>query len=218
MGTILASAVLNEVRGIIQDIDSDLYSYSDTFLMTCLNNAQLLLVMLKPSAYTKNEAFQLAAGTKQDVPEGIGPIKLVRNMGTSGTVPGRAIFYTNMEQLAYIIPTLHSQTANAVVENYSTDKDDPAHFYVFPPQPATGMGWVEGIYPGKPADIAAIGSAITLPDHYKPTLVRLTVYEALSSEQDPVSSQNADKQYSMAAQELGVKRQNEDQSDPARKG
>jgi hypothetical protein len=216
MGTVLASTIISRARGILNDTDSTSYTWSNADLLSYLNAAQRNIVFLKPETYIENEVVQLAAGTKQDVTDGIGLIKLTRNMGT-GSTPGAPIFLVPMEQFNYIVAGFHTATASATVEVYAYDKDDPAHYYVYPPQPST-PGYVEEIHIGLPSNLSETSDAIILADIYEDALLNYILYRAYSREVDQFSSQESQKYYGLYLNELGIKDTKESELDPINKG
>lgn len=187
----------------MQDDDADVWS--DTTLLGYLNDGQRAVVLLKPNANVTNTAVQLAAGTKQSLPTGgMGPIKVTRNMGSDGSTAGDSITFVDMEQYNYLESDWHTETAAATVEVYMYDQNDPTHFYVAPPQPAT-PGYIELLYTATPTDVATTGTAITLNDIYSGLLVNYMLYRAYATEIDEISSVLSGKYYEMFLAELGGK-------------
>ena len=218
MGTVLASTIITRARGILQDADSTSYTWSDADLLAYLNDGQRNIVFMKPDAYIKNESVVLVAGTKQTVPtDGLGLIKITRNMGTNGTTPGKPVAFVLMEQVDYLIPDFHTHTACASLDLYTYDKDDPLRYYVYPPQPTSSFGYAEIVYPALPADVAA-SAAITLGDVYQTALLNYILYRAFSREIDPISSSSAGAYYNLYVSELGRKDLAEDQHNASIKG
>ena len=218
MGTVLASTIITRARGILSDTDSTSYTWSDADLLAYLNDGQRNIVFMKPDAYIKNESVLLVAGTKQTVPtDGLGLIKITRNMGTDGTTPGKPVAFVLMEEVDYLITDFHTHTACASLDIYTYDKDDPLHYYSYPPQPSSNQGYAELIYPALPADVAA-SSAITLNDVYQTALLNYILYRAFSREIDPISSSSAGSYYNLYVSELGRKDLAEQEHNASTKG
>lgn len=205
MGTTLVSTLISRGRGILQDSDSTSYTWSDADLLSYLDDGQRDIIFLKPNAYVVNEVLQLAAGTKQTVQDGIALIKLTRFMGTDGTTAGDVINFVPMEQLNYQERSWHSETACATPELYTYDEDDPTYFYVYPPQPTTGMGYVEEVHVGMTATLDATTDAIGLNDIYQTPLLNYMLYRAYSREVDSQSAALAEKYYNLYLRSLGLK-------------
>lgn len=216
MGTILASTLITKARKILQDEDSDLYTWSDAILLGYINDGQRAIVLLKPNASITNTAVRLIAGAKQSIPEnGIALLKIGHNMGPAGSTRRNLIHYVDMEQYGYAEPDWAEVTAAASPDVYMFDPDDPTHFYVSPPQPAT-PNYVEMIYTSPPSDIATTEGAITINDIYSGPLLSYVLYRAYATEIDQISSTLSEKYYSLFVQELGFKKEAE-QVNPTRK-
>jgi len=206
MGTILAQTIVDDAEKTLLDDTNDRWAADE--LLGYLNDGQSHIVIVKHDAYVKNTAVQLAAGTKQSLPaDGVWFQRLTRNMGT-GAVIGKAISMGNMGQLDLANPDWHTDTANAVVDEYMLIDEDPKAFYVSPPQPASGMGWVDLVYTADPADVA-IGVAITLDDIYKDALYLYVLSRAYAKDSAESSAAKSGSYYNTFLQTLGLKSQAE---------
>ena len=189
---------------MLQDEDSTQYTWSDSFLLNALNDAQRNIVLFKHSANTVNATLPLQAGTKQNVEDGIFLVGLSRNMGTDGTTPGTPIHRVGWEQFNYIVSAFHTTTAAAEVEVFTQYPEDPSHFYVYPPQPDTLMGSVEEVYTGIPSALSTTSEVISLDNLYEAAILNYMLYRAYAVETDPISSGLSDKYYKLYLNELGV--------------
>lgn len=182
MATLTAQSVIDKAQIILQDTTG--IRWPDAELLGWLNDGQREIVLYKPNAYVKNSAVALVPGTKQELPgDGVQLIEVVRNMGTNGTTPGKAIRITIREILDAQLPDWHFSEPSAVVKHYMYSLLDPKHFYVFPPQPNTSPGYVELIYGASPAE-ATLVSTITLDDIYQTVLVDYILYRAYSKDSE----------------------------------
>lgn len=181
MGTVLASAILAQVDTVL--LDTAKTRWPDAEKLEYLNDGQRQLVLYKPDAFVVNDVYALVDGTKQSIPdgtnsfqnassetldEGIALIKVVRNMGTAGTTPGRAIILVGVDFLNRYDPDWHLGPESEIVKNYIFDESDPTRFYVS--NPISGGGYVEVVYSALPGDVAAVGNAITLRNVYRDAL------------------------------------------------
>lgn len=188
MSTITAQSVVNKVQVILQDTTG--VRWPDSELLDWLNDGQREIVLYKPNAFIKNLAVRMAGGTKQSLPaDGVQLIDVVRNMGTNGTTPGRAVRITMREVLDSQLPDWHSETPNSVVKHYAYSMLDPKNFYVYPPQPAAGQGYIELVYGASPTDTTLVGT-ITLDDIYQNVLVDYILYRAYSKDTEYAADQN----------------------------
>ena len=142
MGTITSLSVIVKAQKVLQDATG--IRWDNAELLGWLNSAQREIVLYKPNANATGKAVKLAAGTRQALPtDGVQLIDVVRNMGTSGTTPGRAVRQIERETLDAVNPDWHASSASATAKHFIYNILDPKAFYVYPPQPATNQGYVE---------------------------------------------------------------------------
>lgn len=187
MATVTVSSVISKVQTILQDTTG--IRWPDTELLGWLNDGQREIVLYKPNAFVKNTSIKLIAGTKQTLPaDGVQLIDVVRNMGTSGSTPGRAIRITMREILDSQVPNWHADSSSEVVKHYMYSALDPKTFYVYPPQPTATQGYAELIYGAAPTD-AVLGGVITLDDIYQTILLDYSLYRAYSKDTEFAADQ-----------------------------
>lgn len=183
MATVTVASIVVKVQTILQDVTG--IRWPEAELLGWLNDGQREVVLYKPNAFVTNENLQLVQGTRQDLPaSGVQLIDVVRNMGTSGSAPGRAIRITMREILDAQVPDWHNPaitTPSAEVKHYMYSLLDPRHFYVYPPQPASSRGYVELIYGAAPGDATLVGT-ISLDDIYMTVLIDYIMYRAYSKD------------------------------------
>lgn len=174
--TIAVSAVLASAGILLQDTSAVRWTQSE--LIGWLNDGIRELLTYKPNAYVKTAAVQLSAGVLQQIPlEAIDLFDITRNMGLDGQTPGNAIRLVSKELLDAQVPGWYSMLPSATVKHYTYSQLAPRQFYVYPPQPATGMGYVEMTYSAMPP---AVGASDNLPviDVYEPALIDYLLYRA----------------------------------------
>jgi hypothetical protein len=156
-------------------------------LLTHLNDAQKDVVLLKPSAYTKNETVQLIPGSFQSLPaEGLILVDVVANMGLDGSTPGKSVSQIDRETLQACRPNWRAEGENASVRHYMFDDRDPSNYEIYPAQPATA-GYVRIVYGATPPVITGTGSQVALPEIYDTALYYLVLsrcYAKSTSTQD----------------------------------
>lgn len=180
MATITVASILTKVTTILQDASNVRWSADELILW--LNDAQRELVLYKPNAYVTTAAVVCVAGTKQSLPStAVSLIDIVRNMGTNGTTPGNAIRAVSREILDAQVPNWHSATASATVKHFVYTSLSPRTYYVYPPQPASGQGYVELVYVALPTD-AVSGGVITLDDIYVTPIISYILFRAYSKD------------------------------------
>lgn len=180
MATTTVSSLLNRAAVILQDPTNIRWPQAE--LVDWLNDGQREIALYKPNAFVKNAAQQLVSGTKQSLPsDGVSLIDVVRNLGTDGQTAGNAVRMVSREILDAQVPGWHAGAASASVKHFVYTPLDPKTFYVYPPQPVTGMGYVEMIYVASPTN-AAIGGTITLDDIYVSALLNYVLFRAYSKD------------------------------------
>lgn len=184
MGTIAASRIIDKVQIILMD-EAGVRWPDATELLGWLNDGQREVLVYKPNAHVHNEAVQLAAGTKQTLPEvGVQLIDIPRNMGSDGTKPGRVIRIVSREVLDAAVPNWHGAKPSAECRHYMYNPLDPKRFYVYPPQPSAGMGYVEMVYAAVPEEVLSLTAPISLDDIYQNALIDYVLYRAYSKDTD----------------------------------
>jgi hypothetical protein len=183
MPTILASAIIDKAEVILQDTTNVRWTADE--LLGWLNDAQREIALIKPDASVKTIAVLLSSGTKQTLGSGttgdaIMLLKVIRNMGTTGSVPGNAIRVVSGEILDAQRPAWHTETSAAAAVHFIYDPRNPKQFYVYPPN--TGTGWVEIMYSCSPANVAAVGNTITVDDVFSNAILDYILYRAYSKD------------------------------------
>lgn len=204
MGTITGTQIANRARRVLQDTTPGGTRWLDAELLDWINDAQREAVNLKPSAYSEVTDRTLVAGTKQTLPTGgICLLSIVRNVG------GKAVRRVDRNILDSENPDWHTATASATVEHYVFDEDAPDTFWVYPPQPGSGMGAVQIIHSKAPADLGSLASTITLNDMYANAILDYVLYRAYSKDTDYAGNlQRASNHMAAFGSSLGVKIQN----------
>ncbi|QOJ19486.1 MAG: hypothetical protein HRU77_01500 [Gammaproteobacteria bacterium] len=180
--TITAQSIVDKAQIPLQDTTG--VRWPDAELLGWLNDGQREIVVLKPNAFVINTTMKLAAGTKQGLPSNAAQlIDIVRNMGESGSTPGRPIRITDQKIMDAQVPNWHQQTASAEVKHFMYSVLDPKHFYVYPPQPTVNQNYVEIVYGAIPDD-AVLASVISLDDIYQNALLDYILFRAFSKESE----------------------------------
>lgn len=175
--TIALNDIVNVAETILLDTGNDRWSAAD--LCTFGSYAETAIVLRKPDAYVKNLAFILVAGTKQTISDAILIFDIFRNMGTAGTTPGTVITKVEKGVMDAVLPSWHTADASATVKHWMYDPDDPQTFLVYPPQPTSGFGYVDGKWSAFPPAIT-VGSNITLDDIYREPILDYILFRAYS--------------------------------------
>jgi hypothetical protein len=179
MGTVTAKTIID--KAAIQLIDLANIRWTRAELLSWLNDGMRQIVLIQPSATSTTAAVKLAAGTRQTLPSGGWLLlQMYRNMGTSGSTPGRAIRLVSRELLDNFNPDWHTAAAAAEVRNYIYDTQDQTAFYVYPPN--TGTQYIEMNYSAQPTDLADENNVIPIFDIYQSALTDYILYRACSKD------------------------------------
>ena len=138
-------------------------------------------------------------------------IDISRNMGvTDGTTPGKVVVPLSKQSLDSSNPDWHTAASSAVTKHFAYDLRYPKTFYVFPPQPASGQGYLELIYGASPAPLAAVADAIVLDEVYENILIDYVAYRAYGRDsEDPSHATLSQSHYAAFAAALGARVQSE---------
>ena len=179
MGTVTAGAIID--KAVIQLIDISGVRWTRAELLKWLNDGLRQIVLMQPNAMNTPGAVQLVAGTRQLLPTGGWMLLGVyRNMGTTGTTPGRAVRIISRELLDAFNPDWHTTAASAVTKNYIYDLQDQTAYYVYPP--STGTNYLEINYSLQPTDLTSESQAIPMFDVYQGPLLDYIMFRACTKD------------------------------------
>jgi len=186
MATVTIGHIIeNLVQVALNDTEGD--TWAQETLLDWANQGERDIVSLVPQANPVIESVQLSAGVKQTLPTGgIAFINVLRNMGTDGETPGRAITLTSLQALAVFAPNWSSETEVASIYNAMPDLKDPTTYHVSPPSDGTGYVELEYAKTPTPIDYDDEGSwkdsYLTIKENYYNALVNYILYRALSQD------------------------------------
>ncbi|WP_299202573.1 DUF6682 family protein [uncultured Amphritea sp.] len=184
MALMTVADVIGSVKAILKETGAEGVRWSNDELLKWLNESYAAIVAIKPDAGAKNEAIVLDTGTKQRIPaSGLRLLDVVRNVAGSMT----PVIQTSREQIDIAVPSWHTDTPSATIDNYIFLDDDPTGFYVYPP--ADTGAEIEIIYaavPDKHDSIyeAAKSDVIKVDDSYQPIMTDYILYRAFSKDAD----------------------------------
>jgi hypothetical protein len=178
VGTITAGTIVGQAATQLTDVGNIRWTAAE--LLQWLNAGLRQIVTMQPNATSKLSLVTLVAGTRQTIPsDGWMLLRIHRNMGTTGTVPGRAIRVASREILDAFNPYWHTDTPSLEVKNFIYDIEDQAAFYVYPPN--VGGQQIELNYSQQPTDLTS-GQAIPIFDVFASALLDYVMYRACSKD------------------------------------
>lgn len=176
MGTVTAGAILDKAAIQLTDLTSIRWTRAE--LLSWLNMAQQALILAVPEASATTALVTTVAGVRQSIPsDGWVLLSANRNMGTSGTTPGRALEETRREILTRNNPSWGTDTATAVAAAYIYTPLDKTVFWIYPPADSSGNK-VEVTYSQAPVAITSEATAIMVNNIYEPMLLDYVLYKA----------------------------------------
>lgn len=179
MGTVTAQTIINKAAIQLTDIANIRWTRAE--LLSWLNDGMRQIVVIQPSASSTTAVVKLVAGTRQSIPsDGWLLLTVYRNMGTTGSTPGRAVRIVSREILDGFNPNWHNDTAKAEVRNFLYTNQDQLAFYVYPPN--TGTQYVELNYSAQPADLTSETQVIPIFDVFQSALQDYILYRACSKD------------------------------------
>jgi hypothetical protein len=179
MATVTAGKIID--KAAVQLIDIAAIRWTRAELLKWLNDGLRQIVLMQPNATNTPGAVQLVAGTRQTLPTGGWMLLgIYRNMGTTGSTPGRAVRIISRELLDAFSPDWHTSTASAVTKNYFYDLQDQTAYYVYPP--STGTNYLEINYSLQPTDLTSESQVIPMFDVYQGPLLDYIMFRACTKD------------------------------------
>ena len=212
------NAVIQEVRNILQDNNSDCYRYKPELLDGYANQALQRIALLRPDLFIETlgdgvvDAFVPAVGSYQRCPP-----DSIRIMDVFGcTAPSKktcGAIEVSRKTMDESIPgwplTQFPEVAfpnEGEILNWMRNARDPNSFFVWPPM--TDKHTLSIAYAQSPRTYKGDEQIILLPDAYFPAVVDGTVFVAETMEDEAVNSNRAKLYYQSMTDLLGVSLKN----------
>ena len=139
---------------------------------------------------------------------------MIRNLGSDGQTPVRAITITGRDVLDAFNPNWHKATKTNEVRHFVYDPRNPLVFYVYPPVNA-GVK-IETLVAEYPTPVTTTSSVLTISDIYSEPLFNYVMFRAYSKDAEFSSnSQLASGYLSVFNAIMGVKIQKDTAFSPA---
>jgi len=209
--TILATTIINRVSAQLMDINN--VKWSRTQLLDWISSGQRMIVVIAPSATNTIAVVQLVPGTRQAIPtNGWMLLDILRNMGPSGTIPGRGIRIISRKLLEAFNSNWHADTQADPVKHYLFDPQDQESFFVYPP--STGNNRIEINYSAVPAPLTSESQPLGVPDAYEEAMCHYVMFRALSKNAEFADDAKASKYLDLFNGLMGSKVTAEQANDP----
>jgi len=202
MAVATVESIINRARLILQEVTADGTRWTNVELVGWLNEFYQAAIQLKPSAFAVNEVLDLVDGSKQTLPaEGHRLLTVVRNTGGDQSAITRVWRHT----LDTVRPGWPSDPADATIEHYIFDDQDPHHFYVYPAADAANGAAVELVYSKVPTLHDGSGGLTTagtdpfaLDDVYAPVALDYILYRAFAKDAETPANLNRSRMHYQA--------------------
>lgn len=205
--TTLAKTITDKASIFLADASQTRWLPSE--LLGWLNDGQAEICSLVPNANPSTATVTLVGGTKQTAPTDALYINgFIRNMGVGGTTPGGIIRQVTRNFLnSFIVGWANAATSTTVTHIAYDPADSNLDYYVYPPQPATGMSSIELVYSKVPDIIPSTGTpVITIRDIYANALLDYVLYRAFGKDSEYGNqSDRSQIHYKMFSNAIGIK-------------
>lgn len=193
--------LLNGVR-MTQLNDPDATTWSDSALIIALNQALLMLSLVRPDATSRIATIPLEEGSRQLIPDdGVRLLRVVRNISATGAI-GRAVRLVQQEDMDSMSPDWHN-TSGLIVKEYMFDSRSPEHFYIYPTVPAESKLEIEYSSYAEPVTELNVTDALPVSPIFAQPVQELMLYKLLSG--DSVNGNSGNDHLRVAMELLGVK-------------
>jgi len=190
---ITAQSIIRRATDLLQDQTSVRWPVNE--LVRWFNDAQRVIIKVRPDAMNTTTTMTLVAGSRQDLDNAtLSPlpaklIEITRNMAATSTKT--AVRLVPRQILDAQTPGWHNLAGSVNILHYMYDPRDPKTFYVYPP--ATTSAQLEVMYSAYPTDITEPASGATytdvtgnlsLPDIYADDMLNLIMYRCYSKDSE----------------------------------
>jgi len=166
-----AESIIGTVQNALLDTSGQFWS--ETELLSYINDAQRQIVNYIPEANAKIEMVDLDPGVRQMLPEdATSLIDVIRNES------GNSISAVDRRDMDRMVPNWSNATASADIEHFMYDDRSPSTYLVYPP--ANGSARVEIAYSATVKDAASTQSELTLDIRHRSAIIEYVMFRAHS--------------------------------------
>lgn len=205
--------ILTRARTLCNDDGTRLL---DADALNWINDAVAEIVALKPNSFPSTVLVSLQPGTRQTI-TGTALLKVTRNMGSNGTVPGKAVKSVAPDVMDAAYPGWHEAVPVAAVSFVILDPKEPKVFYVFPPQPSPATQQIETVQAVIPAKVTSLAAAVPVPDEYAPAIPDYILFRQFGIGDDGAMFDRSNRHYQRFIEYLTGKASSEGAMDPREK-
>lgn len=167
-----AGSIIDRLRVVLKDENSDHYRWEDAELFLWLTDAQREIVKLDPTANPVTGEISLVVGSRQSIPDdGWMLLDVVRNIGT-----GRPVIRISKESYDLALINAYGVDASSDIRNYYYDASNRYQFLVTPQ--ATDGTEVEVVYAKIPDTVDSLLDTIELRGVFTNAITEFCLYKA----------------------------------------
>lgn len=209
--------IYDRVTILLLDLDRSQPRWTDPELVGWINDSRMAIIVRRPQACSTIATVSLVSGSKQAIPsDGVLLLDVIRNMGTSGTTPGRAIRRTDRQGIDDVQLYWHKGVTSSEISQYTFDDRLPKDFYVYPP--AKDGTNIEIAYAKIPEAITAIGGNLDIGLEYMDAVVNYVAYRAKAKDSEYANAAEAAAFYGAFNDALGMQNQSATAQSPNQPG
>jgi hypothetical protein len=191
--------------------------WGDPELLRWINDSRMAILTRRPQACSKIATVSLAAGTRQSIPsDGVMLLDVIRNMGTTGTTPGRSIRRTDRQNIDDNDMYWHKAAGKSEISQFTYDDRTPKDYFVSPP--ATAGTKIDISYAAIPASVSTTSDTLDIGLENMDAVVNYVAYRAKAKDSQYANAAEAAAYYGAFNDSLGVTQQGQTATSPNQPG
>lgn len=184
-----------------QLFDTDEVTWTAAVKSSFVNEAQHLIVALRPDANATTTTLELATTSKQSLPSGG-----VRLLDIPSNASGAPVQKIEKDRLTELVPAWTTETGTAL-EFYMFDPENPTVFWVYP-KPSAAFS-VDVVYSAEPTEFTTSSSELGVSDIYITAIYEWVLFRCFSMQTKGAQLGDAQVHLNNFYKILGVKGNNE---------
>jgi len=172
----IVSDILGRVRPVLNDSDAAAYRWSNSDLISYINDACRMVLIKRPDANTILSPLTLVAGALQTIPDSAYRlIDIVCNLGVDDA-QGRAVTLVDNTVLDAFSPNWRAGAKSSTIKHYIFDPRTARRFEVYPP--ANTGAKIQAKVSAVIGNVSQTSDTIGLRDEYMEHLVVFVLYKS----------------------------------------
>ena len=198
---VIASIIVDRCGILLNDTEHVRWETDE--LLGWINEGVGAIINMRPAAGSHISILPLMSGSQQALGDDVVQLlDVVRNIGSDGITPGRAITITDRALLDSVDPEWHSGAKKSTIYHYSYDDRLPRVFWVYPP--AVAGTKVEIAYASLPESVDSVDDSVGIGMEYADALVNYVCFRAFAKESEFANGAIAATYYGAFQTALGI--------------